>query len=585
MSRAWREARDTQRAFEAAVREEGRQKVNEVLATQRPAIVVLGRPYNTFDSGANLALPEKIARLGFPVIPLEFLPLEDEPLGAEFRNMYWDYGRKIMEALRIVARTPHLYAVYFSNFSCGPDAFIQTYAEEVMGDKPMLMLELDEHGADAGYLTRLEAFADVLAVNQTQTVPRFTFTTPPADIPALKGRTLWVPCMGEAHPIFVAATLRGAGLDARALPLETHESFQKGRRETRGGECVPCPATFGAFMTELENSDAPERQALFMPTAEGPCRFGQYCTQNRIALNRRGLTEVPIVSWSSTDTYDGTDAATRRWMWTSLVMGDVLFKMRCRVLPYEQNPGETESLYQAWIKRLEIAIAGRTDLKPLVIQAKEAFLAVPVHGGAKPLVGIVGEIYVRNNRFTNQDLVRRVEQAGGEAWLAPISEWILYTAHMESYTEGYRHHGVLGRLQSFVKNQYMARDEIAWTKLVSPLLDARHEPTVEATLKAGSRFVPLDFEGETILTLGRALEFIKAGASLVINCAPFACMPGAITSGVLQRIQAETGVPVASMFYDGEGEVNDLIDTYLSNLTVRQAVKGGRHGFDASSNT
>lgn len=577
MTQAWREARETQHAFEAAIREEGRKRVAELLQGSRPAIVILGRPYNTYDPGANLALPEKIARLGFPVIPLEFLPLQEEPLGAEFKNMFWNYGRKIMEALRIVARTPNLYAVYFSNFSCGPDAFIQTYAEEVMGDKPLLMLELDEHGADAGYLTRLEAFADVLAVNRTQTVPTYGFTTPPVDTALLKQRTLWVPHMGEGHPIFFAAALRGAGLDARALPLETVASFQKGRRETRGGECVPCPATFGAFMTELENSDTPERQVLFMPTAEGPCRFGQYCTQNRIALNRHGLTEVPIVSWSSSDTYDGVDGTTRRWLWTALVLGDVLFKLRCRILPYEIRPGETEEVYRRWITQIEAGIAARTDLKPLMSQAKEDFAKIPVRREEKPLVGIVGEIYVRNNRFTNQDLVRRVEQAGGEAWLAPLSEWILYTAHMESWSAGYRQSGIFGRLGSFVKNQYLAHDEAAWMKLMSPLLDARHEPSVEDTLKAGSRFVPLDFEGETILTLGRTLEFVKEGASLVINCAPFACMPGAITSGVLQRIQAESGVPMASLFYDGEGAVNDVIDTYLSNLSIRHSAKGGRH--------
>jgi len=52
--------------------------------------------------------------------------------------------------------------VYLTNFSCGPDSFLLSYAEEIMGNRPLLMLELDEHGADAGYMTRVEAFFDVL---------------------------------------------------------------------------------------------------------------------------------------------------------------------------------------------------------------------------------------------------------------------------------------------------------------------------------------------------------------------------------------------------------------------------------------
>ena len=569
---AWKHASESYGAFEQAMAQAGRKAMEEVAAEGRPAVVILGRPYNIYDAGANLALPEKIARLGFTVLPLEFLPLEAEDLGNEFHNMYWNFGRKIMEAARIIARTSHLYGVYFSNFSCGPDSFIQTYAEEVMGEKPLLMLELDEHGADAGYMTRLEAYADVLAVNETTTVPRYTFKTPSEARSALKGKTLWIPPMGELQPRLMAAAIRGGGVEARMMPLETEDAFVMGRGGTRGGECVPCPATLGAFLSAvMKEGGDPDKHAMFMPTAEGPCRFGQYCTLDRMIFNRMGWKELPIVSWSSSDSYDGTDAPTRRWVWTGIVLGDVLFKMRCRILPYEKNPGETEALFDTWAARLDDAIEKRVDLKPLVRQARDEFMAIPVSGDKKPLVGIVGEIYVRNNRFTNQNLVRRIEAAGGEAWLAPISEWVIYTAYMESWMKGYRTGSWLNRMGNMLKNRFLVKDEEMWTDLVSPILDERHEPSIAGTLEEGARFVPLDFEGETILTLGRAIEFMKGGASLVVNCAPFGCMPGAVTGGVFQQIQREYGVPVANMFYDGEGDINDIIATYIVNIARSDA--------------
>ncbi len=567
ISKAWREAWKTQQHFEESVRIAGQKALQEVAQSDTPAIVILGRPYNVFDPGANLALPEKIARLGLPVVPLEYLPIAEEDLGEEFQNMYWNYGRKIMEAVRYVARQPNLYAVYFSNFSCGPDSFLQTYAEEVMGEKPMLMLELDEHGADAGYLTRLEAFTDVLKVNEIHTAKRFTFTKPPIDSAALKTRTLWVPPMGEGQPIFMAAALRGAGVNARPLPPEDDYAFQLGRAATRGGECVPCPATLGTFFSTIEKHGGNTNEhALFMPTAEGPCRFGQYCTLDRISMNRMGWNHVPIVSWTSTDSYDGTDDETRRWLWTGIVLGDVLFKLRCRVTPYEVNAGETEELYWKSIERMEAAIESRADCKPLMKEIANAFKAIPIIDKKKPLVGIIGEIYVRNNRFTNQDVVRRIEKAGGEAWLAPISEWIIYTAYMESWTKGHRTGGLMDRMGKLLKNRFLTKDEKMWMDLASPLLDKRHEPSIVSTLNAGARFVPMDFEGETIITLGRAIEYMKDGASLVVNCAPFGCMPGSITSGVFQQIQKEYGVPVANMFYDGEGDINDIVDTYIVNI-------------------
>jgi len=38
--------------------------------------------------------------------------------------------------------------------------------------------------------------------------------------------------------------------------------------------------------------------------------------------------------------------------------------------------------------------------------------------GTKPLIGIVGEIFVRLNRFSNEDVIGKIEQLGGEAWIA-----------------------------------------------------------------------------------------------------------------------------------------------------------------------
>ncbi len=61
-------------------------------------------------------------------------------------------------------------------------------------------------------------------------------------------------------------------------------------------------------------------------------------------------------------------------------------------------------------------------------EARTAFDAIPVENpGSKPVIGMVGEIYTRANKFANENVVLEVEALGGEAWLPPIAEWILYT--------------------------------------------------------------------------------------------------------------------------------------------------------------
>ena len=565
VNKAWGEALRAQSAYEDALKDLGRQALGEVEAEDRPGVVVLGRPYNVYDEGSNLALPRKMAGLGFMVLPIELLPLDDVDLGPEFRNMFWDYGRKILEAARYIASSPNLFAIYFSNFSCGPDGFLQTYVEEIMGDKPMLMIELDEHGADAGYMTRLEAFADVLVEAGRVEAKRFSITPPPSEKAALAGKTLWLPPMHPVTSGLLAASFRDAGYNAREMPPETPTSFRIGKDLCGGNECLPCPATLGSFIEAVRSEGGdPAGHALFMATAEGPCRFGQYATLQRIMLDRVGWTSMPIVSWSSDDTYDGLDMRARRKAWWAIVLGDLLLKTVVRTRPYEVEAGAAERALA--VSKAEIAAALERGCKPVdeVARAVERFGRIETVRDARPLVGIVGEIYVRGNTFCNQDLIGTIEEAGGEAWLAPTSEWFLYTAHMENILRGNRS-GLRERIRARIRNRFLAEDEKYWTEIFDLVLADRREPNIASTIEAGGRFLPLEFEGEAVLSLGRAAEFIADGAAMVVNAAPFGCMVGSLTAGIFQQMEQETGVPVVSMFYDGETDLSSRIRVFLAN--------------------
>ena len=71
-------------------------------------------------------------------------------------------ARKYCRPVGYVAKTENLFAVYMSNFSCGPDSFLTHFVRKEMKGKPYMHLEVDEHSADAGMITRFEAFLDSL---------------------------------------------------------------------------------------------------------------------------------------------------------------------------------------------------------------------------------------------------------------------------------------------------------------------------------------------------------------------------------------------------------------------------------------
>jgi predicted nucleotide-binding protein (sugar kinase/HSP70/actin superfamily) len=102
-----------------------------------------------------------------------------------------------------------------------------------------------------------------------------------------------------------------------------------------------------------------------------------------------------------------------------------------------------------------------------------------------------------------------------------------------------------------------------------PLLSDRLEPSIETILEYDRRYVPVEFLGETILTVGRAVAFAKAGASLVVNCAPFGCMPGTISTALSRRMSEDLGIPMVSLFYDGQGTQNRRLEVFLNNAIAK----------------
>ena len=568
---AWTKARRVQARFETACLDVGEKALAEIKQEGKKGVVILGRPYNSLDFGANLALPEKIADLGFPVLPVDVLPMDLEKISPVFRNMYWAYGQRILQAAQKVRDREDLFAIYLTNFSCGPDSFLLSHVEEIMGDKPFLILEMDEHGGDAGYMTRVEAFFDV--IRSWRPKPGRVHKGPAGLTEAkLQDKTLWVPPMHGFGARIFAAAMKGFGMKAEALPLEDREAFEIGRSLTRGSECLPAACTIGALVKKLreQGTDDGAEHAFFMPSADGPCRFGQYGLLQRNILNRLGLGGVDIISPSCYNSYHGLAQPLRQMLWKGILVGDILNKCGCRVRPYEAAPGATDAALEEATCRMEHAFSHRGDLEAELGKAVESIAAVKRNGEkTRPLVGVVGEIYVRCNEFTNDDVVRTIERLGGEAWLAPVSEWILYTAFMQQWNSSRHWFNFFKRLKAWLKNSFLYHNEERYYAVAGELLAERHEPTIADIMAAGERYLPRNFYGESILTLGRAYHFARGGAALIVNAAPFSCMPGTLTSALSQKIQVETQVPIVSMFYDGEAGLNDRLAVYLNNLGVK----------------
>jgi len=563
--RALREARQE-------VLDRGRE-IMDGIGSEEKVIVLLGRPYNLYHRILNLGIPELIESLGYRVIPMDILPDEasNSDVTSRFPDMYWYQGQRILRKALTIRKRPHYYPVLLANFSCGPDSFIQSYFEEIAKDKPYLILELDEHGSATGYQTRIEAFLDMVAhaASTPQTVAASHRSRIRYDMAGMRGRRLWIPQIHPYIPDLWAAMLRHHGYAAHALGTETQAQCDLGRSFCRGSECLPAALTIGKFIDNVK--DSPHEDVLIMPRANGPCRYGQYATLHSRILDRVGLEKPLILSPTSEDGYAFFTPEITRAAWTTACIGDMLYKLRCRSVPYHTNRDMAERLFDsALIEMCRLIEQGRDwrgyvhDL--VATLAKEIDYTLP----RKPLVGIVGEIFVRLNRFSNQNITQVIEDAGAEAWLSPMGEWCLYVAELLTQSAG-----LWSKLRAIPYRAYLHRIEDRTFRRFAPILSDLKEPPIQDVLAEGSRFLTKAFEGESILTLGRAKIFAEQGARLIVNCAPFGCMPGRITAYIFQNNPHIFTAPILNLFFDGTGDNVARVRLYLESIVQGQ---NGRQG-------
>jgi predicted CoA-substrate-specific enzyme activase len=569
-------AEQAQKDFSLALERLGAQ----ALASFKPgnkALVLIGRSYNTCDAGMNMNLPAKIRSLGVQVIPMDFLPLHRVDLTG-WENMYWRSGQRIIAAARFIREHPGLYPVYITNFGCGPDSFITHFFRHEMGDKPYLQLEIDEHSADAGAITRIEAFLDSLN-NVGKENKRTAVVKRDA---AIRKRKIFLPNMTD-HAHALAASFRACGVDAEVLPESDDETRRIGKELSSGRECYPLSLTIGDMIKATRSSGFdPERSAFFMPTGKGPCRFGQYRQYHRQVLDYAGLSQVPIYSPMQDETLHHDvrmlDRNFVRMCWRGALAVDMLQKALHEYRPYEKEKGKTDRVYRASLDQVTSAIEKRADLFPELQQIYGDFTDIDIAGRSRPVIGVVGEIYIRSNRFSNEGIVRQIESLGGEAWVAPVSEWLLYLT-ATSKTSARMNRSWKALLKAHITEWAQQKDEHRYVSSFNGTLRSLHEPTIKETLRAALPYIHHSFEGEAVLSVGKAVDYIRKGVSGIVNVMPLSCMPGTIASAILKRVREEhDNIPLLNIAYEGQKDSQTLtrLEAFMHQAKGYRQAKGAQ---------
>jgi predicted CoA-substrate-specific enzyme activase len=560
-------ADEVQVSFEKDLVDYGKEVLRSIPKNCRP-VVLLAKPYNSTDQHLNLGLVEKLLTQNVMPIPVDMLDLTPYNIFENYRNMYWPNGQKIIAAAQHVAKTEGLYAVYLSNFRCGPDSFIWHYVTEELKAKPFLHLEIDEHSADAGMVTRIEAFLDSLKGSEQNAKKEVTIFRPrPSPASPPKDRILYFPYMNDGG-YMLAAAARSIGVASESLPKQTEEDLAIGRKYTSSKECFPMICTTGSFIKKLQEPGAdPSKMSFFMPDHNGPCRFGQYNHFHRILFDRLGYADAELITPSNDTSYE--DVAGEHGQkfrinaWKGFVVADYLRKIYRETRPYEINKGDTDRLYEDSLHRLERCIEkGAKGLHKVLTAIASDFMAIKVDKSVRrPVVAIIGEIFMRDNAGCNGNIANRLEDLGAEVVIGPFSEWIYYSTHRFTRDSRWKN-DTKGIIKS--KIQGIGQDIIANSLLkgIKKLTDHEKDVSLHDMLKLCNTYVNEFYDGDPPIAMGTSVALTKRGVSGFAAILPFTCMPGTLVASLSDSFRKDhNNIPYINIAYDGQDTVS--LDTRL----------------------
>lgn len=131
-------------------------------------VALIGHPYLIYDRQISMNIMAKMRQMGLTVLTAEMVDTKtaDRAAAVLGKKIFWSSSHHLAGAALALMSAPRPVkgVIFMTCFACGPDALIgELIAQRANAmNIPCMQLSIDEHTAEAGFITRLEAFADML---------------------------------------------------------------------------------------------------------------------------------------------------------------------------------------------------------------------------------------------------------------------------------------------------------------------------------------------------------------------------------------------------------------------------------------
>ncbi len=550
VSAAWKEMMQSKED----VRKKGEEVIKFLDETGKRGIVLAGRPYHV-DPEINHGIPELINSYGIAVLTedsISHLGKVDRPLIVMDQ---WMYHSRLYAAASYVKTKDNLDLIQLNSFGCGLDAVTTDAVNDILtkAGKIYTVLKIDEVNNLGAARIRVRSLLAALRVREKKhyhrkiesaAFERVEFT------PEMRENyTILCPQMSPIHFELLAPALNSCGYNFEVLDNDNKSSVDIGLKYVNNDACYPSLMVVGQIMSAvLSGKYDLHKTAIVITQTGGGCRASNYIGFIRRALTKAGLEYIPVISISaqgleSNSGFKYSLPMLKKAM-QAVVYGDVFMNVVYRTRPYEKVPGSVNALHEKWknicIRQLTKDKVTMREFNKNIRSIVKEFDEIELLDIKKPRVGIVGEILVKFMPAANNYLVDLLEAEGAEAVMPDLMGFLLYCAENANFKKDYLgaskksafiNNSVIKLLEWFRKGAKQALKE---SKRFTP------PATIQETANLAKDLVSLGNQtGEGWLLTGEMIELIHNGASNIVCCQPFACLPNHIVGkGVIKELRA-----------------------------------------------
>jgi predicted nucleotide-binding protein (sugar kinase/HSP70/actin superfamily) len=428
------------------------------------------------------------------------------------------------------------------------------------------------------------------------------------------------------HEKLIQATLQKLGYKCEPVPTPDKAAFQLGKEYGNNGQCNPTYFTVGNLVQCLQGLEAKgiskrdiiDNYVFFTAGACGPCRFGMYEAEYRLALRNSGFDGFRVLLFQQSGGLNQADAEAGLEMnvefflgiLNAMNMGDVINEVAYTIRPYEVNAGETDRvlaecmdiLYEAmrkkndggttlkWARKfgldeqtgriMDQLFGGDEFLGPLR-QVRDKFNAIPIdRTRVKPIVKITGEFWAQTTEGDgNFNMFKFLEKEGGQVLVEPIGTWIMYMIHqvVQKYKDmkGIEEGAVpppAWRVDKQLKMNLETSKKVAKLKAAEKIFKREYHRVVEALGGIAHHLVD-QYElqrlahpyynsraggGEGHLEVAKNIYYHNKSLTHMVLCVkPFGCMPSTQSDGAQSAVMAHfKDMIFLPIETSGEGDVN-----------------------------